>query len=91
MAVIVEETALLIFKHKPTIFNKQPQLYTVWHTAKWKCLYISEDVYSGATEAHVGSSRVSCVRVPPREAHFSLKSVLFWVSLICTCFAATTL
>ena len=26
MAVIVEETALLIFKHKPTIFNKQSQV-----------------------------------------------------------------
>ena len=78
MAVIVEETALLIFKHKPTIFNKQSQLYTVWHT---RCVYISEDVYSGATETHVGNSRVSCVRAPPREA---LKSVLFWVSLICT-------
>ena len=77
MAVIVEETALLIFKHKPTIFNKQPQYGTLQN----RSVYISEDVYSGATETHVGNSRVSCIRVPPREA---LKSVLFWVSLICT-------
>ena len=75
MAVIVEETALLIFKHKPTIFNNQ---YGTLQNGK---VYISEDVYSGATETHSGNSRVSCVRAPPRAA---LKSVLFWVSLICT-------
>ena len=79
MAVIVEETALLIFKYKPTIFNNHSCIQ--YGTLQNRSVYISEDVYSGATETHVGSSRVSGVRALPREA---LKSVLFWVSLICT-------
>ena len=32
---------------------------------------------------------LSCVHIPPRGAHFSLKNVLSWVSLnclLCTCF-----